>query len=556
MQIITKPLIKYFGVLIIFSMAINIIYLALPLYMMIVYDRVLFSFSLATLTTMIVGVLLSLCAIGLIDYCRSQVLGYVGNALAERLIPLMLRGMLQDATALNSQGYTRGLLDINCVREALVQGRILPYFDLPWVVIYLVILFFIHPLIGGVTTGMLFLITTSQFLLQTFESRRSTTADVVCCNQTESVRENILCHAELVSAMGLLPAVVNRYQAGYKTILPLRSETDTFHSGVGAVLRFLHFTTVAAVFGAGVYVFFSGEITTGIIFAVVMITARLLVPFELSFQNLKHTIEAAAAFKRLRYFLAMPAKNKLSLPPPEGRLTAEAVSLVIHGKALVQNVTFALEPGETLGILGPSSAGKTTLCKVLLGIWPTSTGKVRLDGADICQWSEDELCKYIGYMPQEPELFPGTVADNIARLMKVDPDKVVHAAQKAGVHELILQFAQGYDTKIDQYGKNLSAGQRQLISLARALYDDPKLVILDEPHTYLDDTGLRILQQVLTELKKENITTIVVTDRTNLILTLDKLLMIRNGHIALYGPRQTVLDQLANKQQSQQAAGV
>jgi len=557
MQTIMKPLVRYCIILVFFGVAINIIYLALPLYMMIVYDHVLFSFSLATLATMIVGVLLSLCAIGLIDYCRSRMLGHLGNTLAQQLTPLVLHGMLRDATGLNRQGYNRGLRDIECIREAIVQGRMLPFLDLPWVFLYLGFLFFIHPLIGGVATGMLFLIVISQFLLKTLENNRSTMADVVFHHQADDAQKNLLYHAELVSAMGMLPAINDSYQTGYTKILALRSETETFYASIGAVLRFLHLTALAAVFGTGAFVFFSGKITTGVIFAVVMLTARILAPLERNFRDMRAAIEVAAAFKRLHHFLAQPpVHKKISLPPPVGRFAAEAVSLMLQGKTLVHNITLTLEPGETLGILGPSSAGKTTLCKLLLGIWPTTAGKVRLDGAEIGHWPEEELRKYVGYMPQEPELFPATVAENIARLMKADPEKVVKAAQKAGVHEIILQLAQGYDTKIDQTGKNLSAGQRQLISLARALYDDPKLVILDEPHTHLDDTGFRMVLHALNNLKQEQITTIVVTDRTNLIVTMNKLLVMRAGQAALYGPRQAVLDQLANQQQSQQAAGV
>lgn len=556
MQKLIKPLFRYSVIVTVFGVAIHLIYLAVPLYMMIVYDRVLFSFSQATLATMIVVVILSLSSIGLIDYCRSKMLGQIANNLTGQLSPLVLRGMLQNATGLNQQWYSRGLFDLESIRDVILHGRLLPFFDLPWVLIYLGILLFIHPLIGGVTTGMLFLIVIFQGLLWIFEKDKITIADVVFQNQSYLASRNILHHAELVSAMGLLPSLDEAYRAGYTKILALRSESETFYAGIGALLRFLHGAILVVVFGTGAYVFFSEKISTGAIFAVVMVTARLLLPFERNFWDMHAAIKALAAYKRLHHFFnQLSGHTKLSLPSPEGKFVAENVSLATHGKVLVQNVTFAVPPGESVGITGPSGAGKTSLCKMLLGIWPATAGKIRLDDAEIDQWPEQELRQHIGYMPQEPELFPATIAENIARLQQVDSDKVVKAAQRAGVHEIILQLAQGYDTRIDLTEKNLSAGQRQLISLARAFYDEPKLVILDEPHTHLDDVGLKILRQALTNLKNDGVTTIAVTDRTNLLVNMDKILVMRDGQVALFGPSQAVFNQLANKQQSLQAAG-
>jgi ABC-type protease/lipase transport system fused ATPase/permease subunit len=287
-----------------------------------------------------------------------------------------------------------------------------------------------------------------------------------------------------------------------------------------------------------------------------MIIARLFYPFERSLSDMKGSIEAMAAYKRLKHFVDTREKEtKLSLPVPEGKFDVEAITLALNGRTIVHNISFALEPGETLGVFGPSSAGKTSLCRVLLGIWPALAGKVRLDGAQIAQWPGDELGKYVGYMPQEPELFQASVARNISRLMEADSEKVVKAAQKAGIHEMILKLPQGYDTKIDATGKNLAAGQRQLISLARALYGDPKFVVMDEPHTHLDDLGLKMLFHALNNLRQEKITTIVVTDRPALLANMNKLLLIKEGQVAMYGPGKEVLNQLANRQQPQQAAG-
>jgi ATP-binding cassette subfamily C protein EexD len=555
MQNIIKSWFNYFIFVGFFGLCINLIYLAIPVYMMIVYDRVLFSFSTATLYTLSVGVVISLIIMGLMDYFRMRMLGQAGNNLAQKMMPFVVKMMQEDAAGISRQGYARGLYDLERLRNAVVQGHIFYILDLPWVVIYLGLLYIIHPLVGAVAIAGVFMVTLFQVLLKRLEKKRYSVADAAFQANTDFIGA-CLQHARLVSGMGMLPAVMEKYTDGYKKVLAERSEADAFHSGAGTVIRVLHVTVLAAVFGTGAFVFFTDEITVGVIFASVMIIARLFYPFERSLSDMKASIEAMAAYKRLTHFVkTQEQKDKLSLPAPEGKFDAEAISLAIDGKTILHNISFALEPGEILGISGPSSAGKTSLCRVLLGIWPAMAGKIRLDGAQITQWPRAEFGKYVGYMPEEPELFPASVAQNIARLGAVDSEKVVKAAQKAGVHEMILKLPQGYDTKIDQTGKNLAAGQRQLISLARAVYGEPKFVVLDEPHTHLDDPGLRMVFHTLKNLKREKITTIVVTDRPNLLVNMDKILVIKEGQVAAYGPGKEVLGKIANRQQPQLEAG-
>ncbi|MBU0970239.1 MAG: ATP-binding cassette domain-containing protein [Proteobacteria bacterium] len=556
MQKMIKTWVKYFIIVGAFGVCINLIYLALPLYMMIVYDKVLFSFSQATLYTLSAGAMISFLAMGLMDYFQLQIRGKIGNELAQKTMPFVVNAMHKDAAGIVRQGYARGLEDLEILRNAVVHGKIFNFLDLPWVLIYLWILYVIHPLVGIVAMAAVFLIALFQILLKKLEKKRYTIADVAFGAHADYAKI-CLAHAELVSGMGMLPAILAKHEGQAMKVLAVRSAADVFHFGTGAVIRSLYVTSFAAVFGVGAFVFFTDQITAGAIFAGVVILARLFYPLEKSLADMKASIEAMGAYKRLKQFVStQPLKKKLSLPRPEGKFDAQAVSLALAGKMILHNVSFALAPGETLGILGASSAGKTSLCKVLLGIWPAVAGKVRLDGAELAQWPEDELGKFLGYLPQELALFPASVAQNISRLQEVDSEKVVRAAKKAGVHEMILKLAQGYDTKIDETGKNLAAGQRQLISLARALYDDPKLVVLDEPHTHLDETGLRMLFYALNNLKQEKITTLVVTDRPNLLVSMDKILVIKEGQVAMYGPSKEVINQLANTQVPQQAAGV
>ena len=556
MQHIIKSWVKYFIIVGIFGLCMNLIYLALPIYMMVIYDKVLFSFSTASLSTLAAGIMISLIIVALIDYFRARVLGQTGNNLAQRMMPYVFKSMQADAAGIKRSGYTRGLLDLELLRDAFARGHILNFLDLPWVLVYLAVLYLIHPLLGFVSIGGVFLITMFQLLLKRIETKRYTVADVTF-HAGADFAGNCLRHAQLISGMRMFSAAMEQYRTRYEKTLAARSEADVFQSAFGAVIRLLQMTVMTAVFTAGAFVFFSHEITQGGIFAGVMIIARLFYPFERSLLNMKTAVEAVAAYKRLKQFVNTQESNpKLSLPAPEGRVSAEAVSLSLDARTVLYNISLALEPGETLGVFGPSASGKTCLCKVLLGIWPPLTGKVRLDGAELSHWPEEELGQYLGYMPQTPELFPGTVAENISRFEVMDSEKIVKAAQKAGVHEMILKLPQGYETRIDQTGKNLAAGPRQLISLARALYGDPKFVVLDEPHTHLDDLGLRMVLTALKNLKQENVTTVMVSDRPNLIVNMDKLLMIKEGQTAMYGPAKEVLNQLANNKQSQQAAGV
>ena len=556
MQNMLKFGFKYLVFVGIFGVCINLIYLAIPVYMMIVYDRVLFSFSRATLYTLSAGVLISLVIMALMDYLRMRILGQAGNSLVQKMTPFVVKSMHQDAAGHTGQGYKRGLYDLEMVKNAVVHGHIFYLLDLPWVLIYLGVLYLLHPLVGAVAIAGVFMAALFQILLRRLEKKRYVIADVAFQDNAEFIRTGLQ-HAGLISSMGLLGAFTGKYRDRYQKIITERSGADAFHALATAVVRLVQVTALAAVFGMGAFVFFSDEITAGAIFAGVIVLARVFYPFERSLSDMKASIEAMAAYRRLRQFVdTREPKKKLSLPAPVGKFDAEAITLAVKGRTILNNISFALEPGETLGIIGPTAAGKTSLCRVLLGIWPALAGKVRLDGAQIAQWPDAELGKYVGYMPQEPELFAATVAENISRLQPVESERVVKAAQKAGVHQMILKLAQGYDTKIDLTGKNLAAGQRQLISMARAVYDDPKFVVLDEPQTPLDDLGLRILGTALNNLKQDRTTTVVVTDRPNILVAMDKLLVIKEGQVAMYGPGKEVLAQLTNRQAPQQAAGV
>lgn len=555
MHSMIKSSLKYFLVAGVFGISANLIYLAVPIFMMVVYDRVLFSFSTATLTTMIIGVLICLLAMGLLEYFRMRLAGQmIGKDLAKELTCKALESMYK-AAGHHRSGSNRALEDLERLRNAISQGQVLMLLDFPWILLFLILLFLIHPLVGGVATAAILMAALFQLLLVVLESKRQTIADVAFQSNIDFAK-NCLQRTELVAGLGMLPRIQTRYRERDEKIQALRSEADRFYALLATTIRIQHLVAVVAVFTAGVYVYFSEQITTGVIFAMVLITARIFIPLERSLTEMKSIIQSIAAYKRLRHYLDfIPPIEKLSLPELQGRLTAESLSLALNGKTVVHNISFSLEPGESLGILGPSTAGKSSLCKLLLGIFTATAGRVRLDGAEIAHWPCDQFHNAIGYLSQDSELFPVSIAENIAQLMPVDAERVVAAAQKAGVHEMILKLPQGYDTLIDQTGKNLASGQRQLIALARVFYNEPRLVVLDEPQTHLDEIGFRMLLHMLHTLKMEHITFILVTDRTNLITQSDKLLVMNDGQAVLYGPSNEVLTELAKRQQSQQAAG-
>jgi PrtD family type I secretion system ABC transporter len=284
-----------------------------------------------------------------------------------------------------------------------------------------------------------------------------------------------------------------------------------------------------------------------------ILTRQALNPVDQIMSTWKQTVETRGALRRLdRLFDRAVTPTNMELPTPEGKLDVEAVSLTLANRPVLQNITFGLAPGELMGLIGPSGAGKSSLCRVLLGIWQGSSGKVRLDGADIFTWDGQSLGEHIGYLPQDVELFAGTVSENIARMGTIDPDKVVHAATLAGVHEMILRLPQGYDTQIGEAGSNLSGGQRQRIGLARVFYGDPRLVILDEPNSNLDEPGEKALLAALMELKKQKVTTIMVTHKPSLLSFVDKVLLLKDGQMVMFGPRDGVFQKLAGSKQKSQ----
>lgn len=532
----------YLSVAGLFGFCINLIYLALPLYVMVVYDRVLYSYTHATLYALGVGLVISFIVMALLEFLKRRMMVRIARKLAVTMTGPVIRAMHAVPE------YHRGLADLETLRSAVAGGMIFWPVELPWMALYVVGLFLIHPYVGAAAIVSVFLAASAQVLLLILERRQYTLFEVAFHANAEQIRDGLQ-NRLLIRGMGMLPAMIGRYSRQDKTAGSFSDRASDLHALVGAFTEFIHYLGTAAVFTAGAYVFFSEKITAGAIFAAMLMTVRLFGPLGRSLGGIKGTIEVKGALKRLNAYI--PSKSpadKFSLPEPKGELVMEAGGLTRDGKTILNNIAFSLSPGQFLGVIGPSRAGKTSLCRAILGVCPLTAGKVRLDGADLAHWPEEALGKYLGYLPQEPQLFSGSVARNIARMDEPDADKVVAAAQLAGVHEMILKLPNGYDTVIDPHGGNLSASQKQLISLARGVYGGPKLLVMDTPSIFLDEEGFRCLAGCLNRLKQENITAVIVTDKTNLLTGFDKILVIKEGQVAMYGPTKDVMAQLTGQQ--------
>ena len=546
-----KKWLKYFVFAGVFSLGVNILYLTFPLYMLAIYDRVLSSFSVPTLITLTAGALFALLVLGCLDLLRSRLLVQAGVAMDESLSPTVLKEMLKDSARIQKQGHTGGLRDVNTMRNYFAGNAIFSLFDLPWTPIYLAVIYMMHPVLGLTATAgavALFLLG----LLQDLLTRKRFDQAQAIGRESQQYINSSLRHAEVARSMSMIGGIMEHWKGLNDRIMLLQTQANRHAGMLQAITKSLRMSMQVLIFGVGAYLVLQNQATAGIIIASSIIMGRALAPVEQAIGTWRQTVDARGAYKRLDALLQTAAEEEsMELPTPRGKLDVEGAGLIISGTQILRSISFSLQPGEQMGLIGPSGAGKTSLCRVLLGIWPSTGGKVRLDGADVYSWDQEQLGRYIGYLPQDVELFPGTVSENIARLGHIYSDQVVEAAQKAGVHELILHLPQGYDTEIGEGGAALSGGQRQRIGLARALYGNPVFVVMDEPNSNLDDAGERALIQTLQMLRQDQTTVVMVTHKPALLSGTDKVLMLKQGQVSMFGPRQEVLQRLMGQQPGQ-----
>ncbi|MEX5503590.1 type I secretion system permease/ATPase [Pseudomonas putida] len=526
-----------------FSGVINVMMLTPAIYMLQVYDRALVSRNVTTLgmlTLLVVGLFLLMSAL---EMTRTRVLIRVGNCLDMALNRRIFSAAFERNLSRAGGNPAQALQDLAQVRQFLTGNGLFAFFDAPWTPIYLVVCYLIHPWLGLVTTvGSLTLVGLA------YLTEKATQKPLAEANQASmssaSYANNNLRNAEVIEAMGMLPSIGKRWYQGHLRILQMQTLASDRAALISSTGRFVRITLQSVILGTGALLAIEGKITPGMMIACSILTGRALGPVEQVIASWKQLLGCRSAWSRLSELLQdYPQRPpSMSLQRPMGMLAVENVIAGAPGTntSIVRGVSFSLVPGESLGIIGPSASGKSTLARLLVGVWPAQAGKVRLDGADIFTWNKAELGPWLGYLPQDVELFEGTIAENIARFAEVDSDAVIRAARSSGVHDMILRFPQGYDTRLAADGTPLSGGQKQRIALARALYGEPNLVVLDEPNANLDDVGEKALVDALAELKARGATVILISHRPNVLCAVDKILMLRDGAVHMLGSRDEV----------------
>lgn len=544
MKLFLRSCSRYFLFAGLFSLFINTLQLTFSLYMLAVYDGVLSSYSYPTLYAVTALALAALTVWGCLDFCRSRLLIRAGIKLDGLLSRTVLKEMLQDLCRSDSVRYTEGLKDINTLRNYLGGNAIFAFFDVPWIFIYLGIIYLVHPILG-LTATFGAMVVLGLGLLQNGLTRKDVQHTKTFNTQGRQWVLTSFRTARELQSMGMITSAAKRYSAINDQEMKSQDRAGNIGHILGAISSSFGVLMQVIIFGAGAALVLVSEANPGVIIAASIIMGQALAPVNRGIDAWKQTAGARIAYDNLDLLLKKShPKKRLDLGALHGGLKVEQVGLAIGERSILKSIDFALAPGEIMGLLGPNGAGKTSLCRMILGMWEPSQGVVKLDGHNMFQLDNEQFGQYIGYLPQNVELFTGTVKENIARMGPVDAQKVVAAARNAGAHETILRFPQGYETDIGEAGLSLSGGQRQRVGLARALYGDPKLVILDEPNSNLDEEGERALVAALQRLKKVGATTIIITHKTSLLSAVDKILVLQNGEQSQFGNRDEVLGNL------------
>ncbi len=538
-----------------FSLFINALMLVPIFYMLQVYGRVLSSRSLTTLAMLTLIMTLLVVTLGSLEWVRSRIMVRVSTRLDVLLSRQVYKASFK--RALDSGGMdasAQSLNDLTGLRQFLSGNGLFAFFDAPWLPIYIAVMFLFHPWFGWVATGSALLLLLLAFINERLTGPALAQANKEHIGATLYTTKNLR-NAEVIESMGMLETLMDRWGRRQRNVLLLQSRASDRGAIVSTISKSFRILVQSLVLGLGAYLAVEQQLGVGLVFAGSVLLGRALAPIDLIIGSWKGFIAARSQYARLNDILdkQLAQPERMSLPAPQGHVQVENLVVTAPGSKtpIIKNINFSVPAGCMVGIIGPSAAGKSTLARALMGVWVPQHGVVRLDGADISAWDKHELGPHIGYLPQDIELFEGSVSENIARFAEVDSEKVILAARTAGVHEMILLLPDGYDTVIGSEGVMLSGGQRQRIGLARALYGNPRLIVLDEPNSNLDEVGDRALAAAIQQLKRNGATLFVITHRTNIVSQLDRLMVMTDGVISLYGPREHVLAKLNAQQQVQ-----
>ena len=536
-----------------FSFFINLLFIVPAMFTLQVFDRVLSSNSQETLLVLLVGTGVALLILLSLDYVRNRLQNILGNIVDERLSPPVVNAIVAK-TAREPQRPTPAVIgDVAALRNVFAANGLIAVFDAPWVVVYVLVIWWCHPAlgVGAALSGFVML---SLAWLNDRVSRRALENLQKEGRRASRYVESSLRNAEVLQALGMTERLLARWRKLQDKVALQQTSASRSSVAFTATTRFVRQAIQILMLSLGAYLVLTQQASAGVMIATTILLGRALQPVEQLVGSWRMLTDARAAYQRLVELSQDFDRHepRLSLPRPEGRLAAEGLSYRAPSsdKPILINVALSLAAGEALAIIGASAAGKSTLARLLTGVWAPSTGTVRLDGADVAYWPRQDLGPWIGYVPQDVELFDGSVADNIARLGEVASEAVVAAARRANAHDMILTLAQGYDTQVGEQGACLSPGQRQRVALARALYGNPRLVVLDEPNSNLDGAGEIALAQALSSLRSEGVTSVVITHRPSLIAHVDKILILDAGRVQQFGPANQVMKTMQQQAQA------
>lgn len=536
---------RYFLTALIFSLAINLLYLISPIYMLQIYDRVIASASEVTLAMLTIILIAALIALSLLDFVRARLLTQASLQINQLLSNRIIAASMQSATKVSLLDNLP-LKDFDTFRQFITGPGIHAVFDLPWTPVYIIIIFMLHPFLGGFALVSSIILVLMAFLNEYLVRSPLSAANAAAANNY-NFTEMALRNAEVVQAMGMVPGLLDRWSRDRNVALERQSLASDRAAAMQSAIRFLRIAMQSLILGLGAYLVIEHLTTIGSMFAASFLLGRALQPVEQIVASWRSLVSARSAYQRIHQLLNQnpDVGSMLILPKPEGRLSVEALNYVIPGtnRHILRHVTLQIEPGESVGIIGPSGTGKSTLLRQIIGILDPSAGVVRIDGADVSTWPRNLLGPHIGYLPQDIELFSDSVVANISRFQTGMNNDVLEAARLAGVHEMILRLPNGYETQVGEGGAILSGGYRQRIGLARAVFGNPSLVVLDEPSSNLDKDGEVALLACLAELRRRKTSVILVSHQVSTLDEVDKILVLKEGAVEFFGSRVDFLAQ-------------